>query len=83
MNDPDDCKQVIRAIQTQLPPIVPTVFSRKREIGVNFLDANLIWVAPECHDIGGLADLSWYFCLKCTLSKVINECIKEKKDVEG
>jgi hypothetical protein len=23
----------------------------------NFLDANLIWVAPKCHDTGGLAYL--------------------------
>jgi hypothetical protein len=23
----------------------------------NFLDANVIWVSPECHDIGGLTFL--------------------------
>jgi hypothetical protein len=38
------------------------------------LDANLIRVAPECHDTCGLA------CLyrECVLSKVIRECIREK-----
>jgi hypothetical protein len=30
---------------------------KKGKIGAKVLDANLIWVAPECHDIGGLACL--------------------------
>jgi hypothetical protein len=29
----------------------------KKENGANFLDANLIRVAPECRDTGGLAYL--------------------------
>jgi hypothetical protein len=36
-------------------------FFKKRKIGVKFcqceIDANLIWVAPECRDIAGLARL--------------------------
>jgi hypothetical protein len=32
-------------------------FFKKGKIGAIFLDANLIWVAPECHNTGGLACL--------------------------
>jgi hypothetical protein len=35
----------------------PFFLLKRRKIGANFLDANLIRVAPECHDIGGLACL--------------------------
>jgi hypothetical protein len=30
---------------------------KKRKTDANFLDANLIWVAPECQDTGELACL--------------------------
>jgi hypothetical protein len=33
----------------------PFFLLKRRKVGANFLDANLIWVAPECRDIGGLA----------------------------
>jgi hypothetical protein len=46
-------KQVIRAIQTQPPLIIPYFLWKKREIDANFLDATLIRVAPMCHDTGG------------------------------
>jgi hypothetical protein len=35
----------------------PSFFSKYGKIGTNFLDGNLIWVAPECHDTGGLPHL--------------------------
>jgi hypothetical protein len=35
----------------------PFFLSKKGKISANFLDANLIQVAPECRDIGGLACL--------------------------
>jgi hypothetical protein len=43
-----------------------------------FLDANLIQVAPECRDTGGLACLyCGTFSQKCILSEVIKENLKE------
>jgi hypothetical protein len=57
-------------------------FERQGKTGAIFLDANLIWVAPECHDAGGLACL---YCgtfgenvKKCELSKAIRECVRGK-----
>jgi hypothetical protein len=35
-------KTVIRAIQTQPPPIVLSLFKKKKKLGANFLDANPI-----------------------------------------
>jgi hypothetical protein len=45
--------------------------------GANFLDANLIQVAPECHDIGGAyLSISQHFWLKCIFLAAIKECVK-------
>jgi hypothetical protein len=45
----------------------------------NFLDANLIWVAPERRDVGGLACLYHIaFGRKCNLSEALKECMKKK-----
>jgi hypothetical protein len=57
MNDRDELKQVIHVIQTQLPPIVPCFLLKIMTIGVDFSDAKLIRLAPECHDTGGVACL--------------------------
>jgi hypothetical protein len=65
-------------IQTQRPPIIPSLFE-KRKIGVIFLDANLIWVAPERGDTGGLACLyHGTFGRKCIHSEALKECVKKR-----
>jgi hypothetical protein len=46
----------------------------------DFLDANLIRVAPECHDTARLACLYHGTLAKCTLSETIKECIREERN---
>jgi hypothetical protein len=42
-----------------------------------FLDANLIWVTPECCNTGGAYPfVAWHFWSKCILSATIKECVK-------
>jgi hypothetical protein len=53
---------------------------KKGKIGANFLDANLIQVAPECQNTGWLASsqpISWHFWLKFILSEAIKDCMKK------
>jgi hypothetical protein len=57
MNDSNELKQVIRTIQTQLPSTIPSLFLKIRKVSASFPDAYPIWVAPKCHDEGGLACL--------------------------
>jgi hypothetical protein len=65
-------------IQTQSPPIILSLFE-KRKTGANFLDANLIRVAPEHQDTGRLACLCHdAFGQKCILLKALKECVKKK-----
>jgi hypothetical protein len=56
----------------------------KRKIGANFLDANLIWIAPKQRDTGGLACLCrGAFGQKCILSKALKEYVRKKDVKEG
>jgi hypothetical protein len=57
---------------------------KKGKTGANILDANLIQVALECHNIGGLAYLYHGTCgQKCVLLEVINEYVKKMLDARG
>jgi hypothetical protein len=50
----------------------PFFLLKKGKTSVNFLDANLIQVNPECGP-----PVSWHFWPKCVLSEVIKECVKK------
>jgi hypothetical protein len=56
----------------------PFFLLKKWKTGANFLDTNLIRVAPECHDTGGLACLyHGTFGQKYVLLEVIKEYLKK------
>jgi hypothetical protein len=47
------------------------------KICANYLDANLIQIAPECRDTcGACLSVSLHFWPKCVLSAAIKECVK-------
>jgi hypothetical protein len=57
MNDLDELKIGYSSDPNITASDCPLFLLKRRKTGANFLDANLIWVAPECRDTGGLAYL--------------------------
>jgi hypothetical protein len=58
-------------------------FQKKRKTGASFcrcgMDANPLWVAPECRDTGSTcSSVSWCFWLMGVLSKMIKEYIRKR-----